>query len=225
MTPIAPLGGRAAVSPLRLLLSLDLAFVLAHLVNAWLLSTPWPMLSLEQDRSLSEWAQYVKFGAMALLLLATAAWQRRWHALSWVPLMGFLLLDDAFSVHERYGWLASVRLELPAWLGLSGQDIGQLLVSGVSGLMLFSPIALGWVLGDTAFRRQSEGLAWRFGLLGFFGVFVDAAHNWTRPWPALDFAVGVLEDGGEMLAASLMLAFVWAMAIAARNAATRRSTP
>lgn len=225
MTAIAPLGGHAAVSPLCLLLALDLAFVLAHLANAWLLPKAWPMLSLEQDRSLSEWAQYAKFGAMALLLLAAAAWQRRWHALSWVPLMGFLLLDDAFSVHERYGWLASVRLQLPTWLGLSGQDIGQLLVSGVSGLMLFLPIVLGWALGDAAFRRRSEGLAWRFGLLGFFGVIVDAAHNWTKPWPGLDFAVGVLEDGGEMVAASLMLAWVLAMAAAARAVATRRRTP
>ena len=64
---------------------------------------------------------------------------------------------------------------------------------------------IAYARGSELYRRITLDLGLLFGLLVFFGVGVDFLHSALTVGKRSDFAVGLIEDGGEMLAMSLLV--------------------
>ncbi len=124
-------------------------------------------------------------------------------SLAWSAVFLWVLADDAASIHERLGEQLGARLGLPALAGLDPQDLGELLVMAAAGGLAL--LLVGAAHRGT--RGPERQLSWRLlallALLAGFGVGLDMAASALRSgW------LGFVEDGGEMIGVSLLLATV-----------------
>ena len=102
----------------------------------------------------------------------------------------------------------------------AGQDLGLGKgLAAVAALLLLAPLSLAWLRGGAAFRALSRSLARRLLLLAGFGVLLDLLASALHPVGGWRLLLGTLEDGGEMVAASLLLARAFAE-LAPASAAT-----
>lgn len=196
--------------PQRLLIALiavDLLLMSLHCFNA---VVPWMdirLLSIEKDVALPEGIQYIKWGAIVVVLYQMAK-RISVRYFAWAALFTYLLLDDALKVHENLGKLTAGGLTWLPTFGLRYQDLGELLVSGCAGVGLLLAIAWAWYRSDAAFRKASRHLLLLFGGLVGFGIGVDMLHSLVDHDGATAFWFGLVEDGGEMLVASVMVWYV-----------------
>lgn len=192
---------------LLLLLAADAVFVGAHLVHSL---TPFfndRLYSIEQDRSYAEIFQYVKT-YWVVLLLGALAWRTRESVfVAWMLLYTHLLFDDAFFIHEDGGAAMAARLGYVGAMGLRPEDLGELTISAIIGVVFLALILITYRRGGRDARNSSADLAALVGLLVFFGVFVDMVHIIVEAaWAKLTLAI--IEDGGEMVAMSLTCWYV-----------------
>jgi hypothetical protein len=106
-------------------------------------------------------------------------------------------------------WLTGA-MKWQAHFGLRSIDFGELAVSAAAGLILIGAIALSYWQSDepkakTFFRCLLPWLA----ALAFFGVGVDMFHITVSSWVGLYALMGLIEDGGEMVIASVLASIVW----------------
>ena len=203
--------------PLRLLLSLDLLFIALHLLLIALFTEDmgafYNRFTVDRERGFPELYQYLKFSLVAGLLFYLFTKRRAWTYALWASIFTLALLDDALGLHERGGRFLVSRFDIPHALGLRGQDFGELITWGVAGVAVLAALWMSYRRVAPALRHVSRQLIWRFALLGFFGLGVDAVHSLFRASPvALQEGFAVLEDGGEMIVASFIVAFVWRLA-------------
>lgn len=168
--------------------------------------TPRPLIHPGTDGSLPEVLNYAQAGGCALFLALTGRRCASPVLYAWAGIFAFILIDDAFQYHERFGAGLAQALSLPAMGGLRAVDFGELLAWALAGLILL-PLAL-----RAAFRAQ--GIERGMGLmillvfvaLVFFAVVIDMAHSALGSRIVL-----LLEDGGEMLciATACALSFTW----------------
>jgi len=182
-------GGKLCLAALLLG---DLTFLVLHLVNERTLKVP--QCNLQYDQGFAELFQYGKQLGSCVLLLSLRRRQASRHYLAWLPVFGYLLLDDAFGIHEVAGHLIAPYLRCEPLLA---QDLGELIVTATSAAFLAFPLALAYQCGSAAFRRCSRDLVGLLLGLAFFGVAVDMTH-----------AADTLEEFGEMAATSLVLGYL-----------------
>ena len=191
------------------LLLVDLAFLLLHLQFFTRYSLGM-MFNLEADHGYSEWFQYFKEGLICCLLFYVFYRKKSKVFASWAWLVLFLLADDSFRLHERSGdLLAPVIPEALANLfHVSPDSLAEVLFFGIAGCTLIAPVAFFHLRSSHQDRRHSLNLLLMLGVLSFFGVFVDLLHMMVAGWGANSVVVklfGMIEDGGELLAMSVML--------------------
>ena len=127
---------------------------------------------------------------------------------TWLLLFAFLLADDGLRIHEQIGGMVSSSgLEFQPPLGLRRQDIGELIGSAAFGLPLLLLPVYGFFRADSKVRGVFLGIALLMLSLAFFGIVVDMVHQIVPK----DFReqLAFIEDGGEMLSASLMLGYIF----------------
>lgn len=219
-------GGRARTAAwlsrpvLVALVVADLAFIG---VSVWYMALgdrtgPWV---LETDGGHAEQFGYLQQGAIAALLLVLALVTRRGVFVAWGSLYASALADDSLRLHETKGaWLAD-RVGEHLWfpdglLGLRANDLGEILVWGLLAVLPLTAAVLLHRRSDPCTRRDSLGIAALLALYIFFGGIVDQLHVLVMDTPIGD-AVGTIEDGGEMIALSLTLAFAIGLLAAARQ--------
>jgi hypothetical protein len=216
----ARIAARLSMPVLIALVVVDLVFVAA---SVWHLARgertgPWV---LETDGGFAEQFGYLQQGAAALLLLTLALVTRRAVFAAWGSLYACALADDSLRLHENKGaWLAD-RIGEHLWfpdglLGLRANDLGEILVWGLLAVLPLAAVVLLHRRSDPATRRASWGVAALLILYVFCGGVVDQFHVLVMDTPIGD-AVGTLEDGGEMIALSLSVAFVVGLLAAARR--------
>lgn len=189
------------------LLAVDLALVVIHCLKLLNICFDRPFFSIEEDRGLAELIQYTQELAIVVLLILSAIRHKIKALYAWVVLFVYVVADDAFSIHENVGEYLSDSGEFaPSFF--RPQDIGELIVSGSTGLILFSIIGLCYARGSSAFRSITHDIILLFSGLVFFGVFVDSIHGAIN---AFTGELGLIEDGGELVVISLILAYVWAV--------------
>ncbi|MBN8561631.1 MULTISPECIES: hypothetical protein [unclassified Leptolyngbya] len=197
-----------AAEILLLLLLTDFLSILAHFalrLSPQINSTYW---TITTDRGFGETFQYVKEFWLFCSFAILASSRAEWSYLSFSLLFGYLLIDDAFLVHERVGeWIATTQNFQPV-LGLRAIDLGELVVAASTGLVFLLLIGVSYWLGTQQFRWICKRLFVLLGCLAFFGVVVDALHIMieviNRPGIPLGFAFELAEDGGEMIVMSLL---------------------
>jgi hypothetical protein len=194
---------------LLLLIAADLAFIVLHVVyieTGLLRGRPF---SLEADNGLPEAFQYVKQFWVALCMAAMFRRVRQVVYIGWALVFTFLLLDDAFQFHEQIGdWLGQ-RYRLPVAFGLRPDDIGELLFAAVVGGTTAVLIGFGFWRGDADARIISRDMVIMVVVLAGLGVGVDILHVITYfKAPLLAQFLLIIEDGGEMLVVSAMVAYM-----------------
>lgn len=174
---------------------------------------------LDYDRGFAESFGYLKLGWAALLALGIARRAGCRGLVVWAALLAALLADDAVYLHERFGGKLA-----PAWGSLLGvaddgraggvrlADLGELTVVVVLYALPLAAVTLAHWLGGPAYRALSRRLAGCLALLAFFGVAVDVVHELPVAHAAYDLLI-VVEDGGELVAMTLLLAVLAAAAL------------
>jgi hypothetical protein len=214
----AALHLRAARWFLLLLLAGDALYLAMHLGHLTVPALRAPHYSLETDRGLAEFYQYLKQFWIALCLGASFLQRRHLALLCWAALFAFLLVDDALQIHERAGvWLGG-RLGLPALAGLRPDDLGEVLVAGgvAAGLLVGLAATLWRETGSI--REVSRELFLLTCALAAFGVVIDALHTivFFRA-PAFEEALAIVEDGGELVVVSAIAAYALRIALQGRQ--------
>ncbi len=152
----------------------------------------------------SEYFQYFKYlmiiGCIAYLIM----YKKRYGHFLWLVLFTVFFFDDAFEFHERIGVFIAQTFDIQPIIGLRGRDFGELVyVTAVGTLFLIVGI-LSWKKSSTRFKYISLDITLLVGFFLFFGIGLDLAHAFSGENRYLGFLLGLLEDGGEMLALSLL---------------------
>jgi len=200
---------RSASLLLILLLCADLAFVVLHSINALTPILDHPLLSLKMDQGYPELYGYLKFGWIIILLFCLSLRNWSFHFVAWALVFTYLLLDDALQIHERLGTLVAEQLGFVPAFRLRRKDFGELAVSAAAGLLLLPILVWAYRSGSQMFRKVSQDIIILILVLVCFGVVIDMADIAIRLGKGVGFALGVIEDGGEMIAVSLILWYVF----------------
>ncbi len=217
------------------LLAVDCAFITANLlaaiaVNAALIDHVPLWLKITEDREPPEDFNYLKW----LVILAALLWMAirdRWLAPAlWALVFAMIFSDDAFQLHENLGEWVSTSLSISDGAFLYGRDVGEMLVFGTMGLITLAIVFFLFTRPDAPTRQMS----WRYLVivlcLGTVGVAVDAIHSVLSHLTGGDLfgtltrqALGMIEDGGEMLVGSFAVALTLAgvPAVSAHSTADR----
>jgi hypothetical protein len=116
---------------------------------------------------------------MLIIGLLWVLWSRHRYYVAgiWAAVFAVMLLDDALMLHERLGIMLASTQAIPVPFGMSGREVGELLVWATFGLAVGVPLLLGHVLALKEPRRFSQGLFLLLGALVFFSVVMDTIHN------------------------------------------------
>lgn len=205
-----------------LLLLVDACLVTVHILGAGSGQPEDWLWWLDADGGHPELLQYVKLLWVALLL-AIAAW--RWRRLAWLAatLAALaVLVDDVWMLHERFGPVVGQMVPLPPNSGDYADFVGELLVLAAAGSVLLLLMVVGYLRADAHTRAWLRPIIILFVALAFVGGVVDLLHQTTQ---ALAYRVGtVVEDGGEMVVASLMAAQAFHVATHATGRGGARPT-
>lgn len=192
---------------LAVLMSGDLLFIALHLVHLQTSLLPSNRWSIAQDHGYAEMFQYLKYAAICLVLWQLFVTTRLRVMLGWLAVFGFLLLDDAGRVHERFGLAFAAATHLPDIGSLRARDIGELVFALLAGLIVLPLVVFGWLRGARPARIISIDLALLLVALAGCGVGADFVHRMLSV-TSMDVLVGLIEDGGELFVLSLACAYI-----------------
>lgn len=196
--------GLASLS-LLVLVCVDMAFIAAHVLTRGVGGVE--AYDLGNEGSYSEVFQYAKTWGLVFVLCTLWLRTRDQVYCAWTLLFAYVVCDDAFQIHERGGKLIAAYFAYAPAFGLQAKDFGELTVWAAFGVAFLTAITATYLNSSAAARKASLGIGQLFGLLAFFGAVVDMAHS-AVAGRILKAAIGVLEDGGEMLAMSLICWYV-----------------
>ena len=212
--------------PLGHLLLVD-GVLIASYVFLWL--TGWleniPSLDLGWGGSIQEYSTYLKWLVCSLMGLWLFGRSRELLYLSWAALFLCFFVEDAASLRDQAGaGIASV-LGWGPTAGLTGQGLGEFASAVVGGIVLLGAVAFVHSSSDhREAKALSRDLAPLLGGLIIFGIGVDTIHAMAGHLPTLDFALGVMEEGGEIIIASMLTAAFYMHAFRARSDAANLPT-
>jgi hypothetical protein len=203
---------------LVLLLSADVVFVFLHLLHG--IDTRFHLLggyfgetrlSIGQQRGYAETFRYVKFFWTAVMVFGLWRRERVAPYLGWSILFWYFLADDSLMVHETLGsWIADA-LHFDAFVGRHAGSLGELVVSASVGIPLLTWIALGYGSIEDRHKKACVQFAILLAALVFFGIVIDDVHTALAGGssPYLEALAGIVEDGGELVVASLLCWYAW----------------
>lgn len=188
---------------LGLLLLVDLLLITSHVTRGIWQEPTSRLFDLTVETGYGEFFQAVKSGWCVVVLACLAWWRRSWLYVAWGGVCVFLVADDVLSLHEFAG----------SWIGRTMGDGSQsaahwgevIFLAGVGVLIV--PIAwLSWRFPRRWDRLWLRRLTVLVGALAFFGVVVDALHSFVFWHHTLTLTMTTIEDGGELVVMSLILA-------------------
>lgn len=185
-------------------IGLHAALIIAY--KQTLLPYPDSLLRVTADHSLGEFINYAKwlmiFLAFRALFKATGV--RLYSALSWVFLL--IGLDDFLRLHEQLGDMFAALLSYQNGGGLRDDDKGELTTWALMGLFVVSLLWRGFRSSPDEHRRIGVLVLVLSAILVFFAVAFDIGYFWINRLIGMPHVIGITEDGGEMLTASLIAA-------------------
>lgn len=123
------------------------------------------------------------------------------------------LFDDALLLHQKIGDYVAVMLNASPFYYLAVQSrYFELGVLAIAGFFLLALLAWASHRSDPIFRKVSTDLLLFIAALVFFGLVVDIAE-WLRLGRTIVFVLGFVEDGGELAVYSLIVWYVYLLAI------------
>lgn len=166
---------------------------------------------MEGNDSYAEHYQNIKWLGMIFFSILAAIKQKDKAYYSWTLVFLFLFLEDMFRVHQVV--TSFISQHILGGISTRNWKILEITVAGMLGLLVMSSVWLNYKKGSLRFKQHCRYLLLLLVILLFFGIFMDQFHrlyfiasNWKRK-----FIFGIFEDGGEMLTASCLLAYVIAV--------------
>ncbi len=161
-----------------------------------------PRWDLTIDRGVGENWLDLKLLLGAVILLSLDFVRRERILATWAVIFLLLVVDDRMQIHERFGGQLAETLSLPDVLGFPAKHLGEVVAAGVLGLGVLAALVLSWSRSSDRARAGGIAIGLSFAVLAGFGVFIDILPNAAPRWNGM-FAV--VEDGGEVLAGSLIV--------------------
>lgn len=186
------------------ILAVDLMFIGIHLAMKLEIIEMPGKFWLDWERGYTEYFQYLKYIGIVLCSLYLSLEQRKLSFLPWAFLFFVLLLDDAFTFHERGGEYLVDYLGLRSSFGLRAVDFGELAYHATVGALFSVFIGAAYIKGSQIFKRTCIDIVLLFSLFVLFGVVVDMVHSYYNYVDILSGALVLIEDGGEMISLSLL---------------------
>ena len=203
----------SASSFLVLLVSADLVFIALHFLWGFTPLLSDDLYSITRDRGYPEIYQYVKEFWIIILILSVYVKTEEIGYISWAMLFTYLLCDDAISIHEQVGSIVANNLDFTPFFGLRLQDFGELAITAISMVLLLALICFFYLRGSSMFKNITRDLLVFLLVIAFFGVFVDMVHSAVKLGWKVSFILGIVEDGGEMIAISMVAWYVFLLNI------------
>jgi hypothetical protein len=122
------------------------------------------------------------------------------------------------KIHELAGQSIKAHFNFTPHFGLRLQDFGELAITATAGILLFLPLVWAYRKGTQIFRKISLDIGLLVLVLVFFGVVIDMMHQAVHLGYSVYFIIGFVEDGGEMLAVSLILWYIFLLNVRGTNA-------
>jgi hypothetical protein len=193
------------------LLGLDVFFIgvfSIHTIYFKFYNNRVPILSgrwdIELDRSYAEMFGYLKLMLILFLLISIPRVWKRPIYVSLILIFAFVLVDDVFQVHERFGLLFAEALDLQPFLGLRPIDPGELLVWTMAGVPLLAAAAFAFIRSPKEDRANGLLLLGALAVLALFAAVTDMVHVVLMgAFRGADDLFIVIEDGGEQFTLSL----------------------
>lgn len=209
LSRVLGLKERPAAGLLLLLLLADAALIALH-VSMKLLGVPQEYtFDLASERGFGEFFQYVQIlWAAAMLALLTLRDRVGVYA-AWLVVCVVFAADDGLELHERAGQRFA---DAFPGLGSLAPHLGELVWMAAVGAVLATIVALAYRRAPSEAKAVSLVLAALFGVLVFFGVVIDVIHHTVFQAPVFSVPMTVLEDGGEIVAMSFVVVFLFAVA-------------
>ena len=207
--PIKRGGPVASTTLLWCLLMVDVGFLLIHLSWRYLGFPTTYLYSIGIDLSHPEFYQYTKEAWIALVLFLTFVHFKRALFLAFSVLYAYLMFDDAVALHELMGEMLVTALGIPGATipgvgDVRGQDFAEILAVAIIAVPALIAIIWSYLRVDAEKQEFARGLLVLTGILGFFGVIVDFFVH-----AMAGHLIFFIEDGGEMIAVSFILWFVF----------------
>lgn len=161
-------------------------------------------LNVSHDGGLPEIFQYVKFTIVLLIIMYLVFQKKRIFFFCWFVLFLVMLLDDAFKIHETSGKFLVTYLDIQPFMGLDSVNYGELLYALFAGIIILPLMVYCYFSGDGSYRKSFLDLTLLLSILLFFGIIIDMLHSYFWYVYPLGGILGLLEDGGEMIALSLI---------------------
>jgi hypothetical protein len=184
----------------------------------------WPdVLRVNHEQGLPEWIMYAKWlvTAAAMAVLSLSGSGRLAYAL-WAAAYAYLAFDDALSIHERVAGKVGQWFPFDQWLGLPFEAwviLEPLYMVGVGlGLITVLFVALRRAPDPAAARYSVEAIV----LLAIFVAFAGVGDVIGRVGFGGTHLPEVLEDGGEMLVATIIVGHALLHAVTVRDARSGR---
>jgi hypothetical protein len=114
---------------LILWIAVDVVLIALHIAHAFhpiFSGLNHPFFNIQEDRGDGEAIQYAKALWIALGFLWIALLRRSAGYIPWALLFTYVVLDDAFQLHELLGRDIAIALDYPELLGLRPDDLGEL---------------------------------------------------------------------------------------------------
>jgi len=169
--------------------------------------------SIIYDRGIGEFFQYFKELAIFILFILMAMKTKQNVYLSWGALFLYLLLDDSLKIHETLGGVLATKFQMISFWKFRGQDMGELIVVGVVGIVMLIFLAFGYMGASKEHQAQSKVLGILLVALVGFGVFLDVIIS-AFDWYELRMIFHLIEDGGEMVVMSIIF---WVVLLFSNN--------
>ncbi len=200
---IALLLGAFRSPRLHVLLVLDALLIVTHVlvasspeesVNAWA-----RFLRIDRERSLSKWIESVQLFAAFLLLTRHAQSLKRQVYLMVAGLIAFMLLDN----------LLELQVIFAPWLAPEQQDSAEFVMVAALATVLAAWALISYCRAGEFERAELGAMLIVLAIFTLFAVLIDFLHERiAAPGSAIYASLSVVEDGGELVTLSLLLAVV-----------------
>jgi hypothetical protein len=195
---------KSATLLLPALLLADLVFIILHMGHSL---TPYfanLQFNIEVDKGYAERYQYLKYLGIIFIFAGLCIKRRTLVFVPWALLFGYFLLDDGWQMHERLGAWIGEEISFTPPFGLRKVDMGELVVAITAGLILLPSFLLAYHFTSSSVKKIFHDLLILLALLLSFAIGVDMVHAAFTGSPRMELILGVIEDGGELIAVSLL---------------------
>lgn len=191
------------------LLATDFAFFVLHMSHSLTGIPADGGVAISRARGYPETLQYFKFFWTGLLF--AFLWLRR-HRLSYLlfgAAFGYLLVDDANELHENFGIWFDRAYPNMSILSATPDHVGEAIALAVCGSLVLAALVIGYLRLPRDEKPLLKPVLWLLGCFAFFVFIVDAIHApfYGYRWYT-DRMFQFVEEGGEMITMSLILAYV-----------------